>query len=146
MKVYLNKFMTYSEIHRLHKEGLSISKISKTLNLNWRTVSKYLSMDEKEYEAFVFKQANRPKLLLPYEGFVYERLDLFEDTTAAQMHDWLKEHHPDFPEVSQKTVFNFVSWVRKKYQLPTMPPRDSLVRYRNLPMANKYKLILDSTI
>lgn len=123
MKVYLNKFMTYSEIHRLHKEGLSISKISKTLNLNWRTVSKYLSMDEKEYEAFVFKQANRPKLLLPYEGFVYERLDLFEDTTAAQMHDWLKEHHPDFPEVSQKTVFNFVSWVRKKYQLPTMPPQ-----------------------
>lgn len=34
------------------------------------------------------------------------------------MHDWLKEHHSDFPKVSQKTVFNFVFWVREKHRLP----------------------------
>jgi hypothetical protein len=35
----------------------------------------------------------------------------------ANWYDWLKEHHPDFPSVSQKTVFNFVAWVRQKYHL-----------------------------
>jgi len=34
------------------------------------------------------------------------------------MHDWLKEHHPDFPAVSQKTIFNFVLSVRRKYNIP----------------------------
>ena len=33
------------------------------------------------------------------------------------MHDWLKEHFTDFPAASARTVFNFVMWVRQKYQL-----------------------------
>src|SRR5699024_9031980 len=96
----------------------SISKISEYLVLNRRTVSKYLSMSEQEYEAFLISQSQRGKKLLPYEVFVKERLEQFRDTPAAQMHDWLKEHHPDFPKVSQKTVFNFVFWVREKHRLP----------------------------
>lgn len=41
----------------------------------------------------------------------------YPETSAAQMHDWLKEHYPDFPAVDSKTVFNFVCWVRQKYHL-----------------------------
>lgn len=118
MNVYLAKFMTYFEIHRMHREGHSKSMISELLSLNRRTVSKYLSMSEEEYEAFLMKQASRGKKLLPFEDFVKKRLEEHRNTPAAQMHDWLKEHFSDFPEVSQKTVFNFVSWVRKKHQLP----------------------------
>jgi transposase len=120
MNVYLAKFMTYFEIHRMHREGYSNSKISEFLVLNRRTVSKYLSMSEAEYEEFLIKQTNREKKLLPFEDFVRQRLEEFRNTPAAQMHDWLKENHPDFPVVSQKTVFNFVSWVRKKHQLPVV--------------------------
>lgn len=120
MNVYLAKFMTYFEIHRMHREGYSNSKISEFLVLNRRTVSKYLSMSEAEYEEFLIKQTNREKKLLPFEDFVRQRLEEFRNTPAAQMHDWLKENHPDFPIVSQKTVFNFVSWVRKKHQLPVV--------------------------
>jgi transposase len=118
MNVYLAKFMTYYEIHRMHREGHSISKISEYLVLNRRTVSKYLSMVEQEYEEFLTRQSNRQKKLLPYEDFVRQRLEKFRDTPAAQMHDWLKEYYPDFPVASQKTVFNFVSWVREKHRLP----------------------------
>jgi len=118
MNVHLAKFMTYYEIHRLSRSGQSISKISLYLGLNRRTVTKYLSMSEQEYEAFLTQQSNRQKILLDYEGFVKERLEKYRDTSAAQMHDWLKEHHPELPKVSQKTVFNFVSWVREKHQLP----------------------------
>jgi hypothetical protein len=34
------------------------------------------------------------------------------------MHDWLKENFEDLPKVSPKTVFNFVSWVRNRHNLP----------------------------
>lgn len=120
MNVYLAKFMTYYEIHRMHREGHSISQISRYLVMNRRTVTKYLSMSEADYEEFLIKQSDRKKILLPYESFVKKHLDPFRDTTAAQMHDWLKEHDPDLPNVSQKTVFNFVSWVRDKYRLPVI--------------------------
>ncbi len=36
------------------------------------------------------------------------------------MHDWLKEHYVDFPKVNPKTVFNFVHWVRDRYNLPVL--------------------------
>ena len=118
MNVYLAKFMTYYEIHRMHQQGHSISQILQFLVINRRTVSKYLSMSEQEYEAFLVSQSERGKVLLPYESFVKERLKVYPDTSAAQMHDWLKEHHTDFPLVSPKTVFNFVAWVRDKHRLP----------------------------
>lgn len=108
MNVYLAKFMTYFEIHRLHREGLSIRQISSYLVLNRRTVIRYLSMSEQQYESFLVQQSDRKKILLPYEDFVKERLEKFQDTSAAQMHDWLKEHFDDLPAVSPKTVFNRV--------------------------------------
>lgn len=124
MNVYLAKFIMYYEVHRMHLEGHSMPQISDHLGLNRRTVSRYLSMSEQDYESFLNKQSDRKKILLPYESFIKERLEQFEETPAAQMHDWLKEHHPDFPKVSQKTVFNFVHWVRNKYNIPKVrPPR-----------------------
>ncbi|MBW3545809.1 MAG: IS21 family transposase, partial [Bacteroidetes bacterium] len=110
--------MLYFQLHRLRQQGHSVSQISHQLELNRRTVKKYLSMDEAQYEAFLSSQADRKKILLPYEGFIKERLELYSDTSAAQMHDWLKEHYADFPQVSAKTVFNFVAWVRDKHHLP----------------------------
>ena len=122
MNVYLAKLMMYHEVHRMSREGYSTSKISQYLVLNRRTVARYLSMSEQEYEAFLIEQVDRKKVLLPYENFVKDRLERFQDTSAAQMHDWLKECCPDFPQVSQKTVFNFVHWVRDKYNLPRIKP------------------------
>ncbi len=120
MNVHLAKLLMYFEIHRMQREGHSISHISEHLAVNRRTVSKYLSMSEKDYEAFLDRKSDRKKILLPYEDFVKERLEEFRDTSAAQIHDWLKEHFADFPVVSPKTVFNFVCWVREKHRLPVV--------------------------
>lgn len=88
MNVYLAKFMTYYEIHRLcHLEGRSVSWISQHLVLNRRTVKKYLTMDEQDYEQLLIRQSNRSKKLDAYEGFVRNRLESHRDTTSAQMHD-----------------------------------------------------------
>jgi transposase len=112
----------------MKRDGRSISKISEALNCNRRTVKKYLEMEDQEFESFLSAQSSRGKLLLPYEAFVRDRLEMYRDTPAAQMHDWLKEHHQDFPQVNQKTVFNFVRWVRHKYNLPyEHPVRDYMV-------------------
>jgi hypothetical protein len=74
-------------------------------------------MSEADFESFMERQSNRTKALHSYEGFVQSRLQMFPDTPAAQMHDWLKEQYGNI-EASPRTVFNFVAWVRQKYHLP----------------------------
>ena len=111
----------YHEIQRMNREGFSISQISRIVLLDWRTVKHYLSMSEAEFDLFISGQPERKKELQSCEGFVHAKLTLYPDTSAAQMHDWLKEHFSHLEAVSPKTVFNFVVWVRQKYNLPKIP-------------------------
>ena len=118
MNAYLAKFMMYYEIQKRHRDNQSISQISEFLVLNRRTVARYLAMSEQQYETFLLQRSDRKKELLPYDAFVKCRLELHPDTSCAQMQDLLKERYVDFPQVSAKTVFNFVNWIRSKYHLP----------------------------
>jgi len=111
----------YHEIHKLQRLGFGISKISRHLRCNFRTVQKYLNMGEQEYEQFLINSSKRNKKLDCYETFVKCKLIDYPDSTTAQLHDWLKEHHPDFPEVSPRTVFNFVMFLRQKHNIPLEP-------------------------
>lgn len=122
MTAYLSKLIMYHEIQRMNREGFSISQISRAVLLDWRTVKHYLSMSETDYDLFICGQPERKKDLQPCESFVHGKLKLYPDTSAAQMHDWLKEHFSHLGAVSPKTVFNFVAWVRQKYNLPKTPP------------------------
>ncbi len=133
MNVHLAKLIMYYEIHRMCREGHSISQISNYLVLNRRTISKYLAMSEQEYEDFLRSQENRKKVLGPYEKFIKERLEQYPETSAAQMHDWLKEFYSDFPQASQKTVFNFVHWVRDKHNVPRIKPQRDYTPVEELP-------------
>ncbi len=119
-----NNWFMYYELIKLKNLGFSKAKIASFTGIDPRTVSKYLQMDEQEYEQFLY-HSQRPKLLDGYEDFVFNRLKKYQDTSTAQIHDWLKEHHLDFPKVSPRTVFNFVMYVRQKYNLPVeLPIRD----------------------
>lgn len=114
-KKTIGAWIMYHEVQRLQLEGLSHSAIAILLAMNRRTVVKYAAMSEASYEAFLLRKDNRTKLLSSYESFVRERLTSHPAASAAQIHDWLKEHHKTFPVTSVKTVYNFVMAVRQKY-------------------------------
>ena len=122
MNQYLNKLIMYHEIHKMKREGFSQSKISQYLVVNRRTVNRILSMDVPQYEAFLESISQRSKELSIYEDWVKDKLEIYQDTSAAQMQDWLLENFPKFPNVSSKTVYNFVMWVRQKYHIPQTRP------------------------
>ena len=117
MNYYLNKLMTYHQVHQMEREGFSIQKIAEYLVMDWRTAKRLLSLTEQEYLIEQEKIPGRKRSLETYEQFVRDRLLLHPSTPAAQMHDWLKEHHDSFPAVSPKTVFNFVHSIRVKYNI-----------------------------
>ncbi|MHC5309981.1 transposase [Myroides sp. LJL116] len=118
MNQYYSKIIMYKEVHQMKREGFSIRFIAKHLELNWRTTKRLLTLNEQEFEHELENSKNRKRSLEVYTEFVKEKLTTFSDTSAAQMHDWLKEHYSDFPKVNQKTVYNFIMWVRATYNIP----------------------------
>lgn len=115
----IGNWIMYHEIQRLLRAGYKISQIANYLVADSRTVKKYADMTESEYEAFLLKKTIRTKTLNSYEEFVKNRLLACPGASSAQILDWLKEHHRDFPAVSVKTVYNFVMGIRQKFGIPT---------------------------
>ena len=118
MSKLMHLLIMYHEIQRLKRDGFSVAWISREVVLNRRTVKKYLTMSEEEFLEYKHRQLNRKKLLEPYEDYVQSRLEDCPQASSAQVHDWLKEHFDDFARVNEKTVFNFVLYVRDKYGIP----------------------------
>ena len=114
----IHKWIMYWEIHKLQFKGMTPSQIASRLGLDTRTVKKLLNMSEKDYEDHQLKLMHRCKKLALYEDFVKKRIEGCPQASSAQVHDWLKECHPDFPKTSPKTVYNFTTYVRNLYGLP----------------------------
>jgi transposase len=128
----VNNWIMYHEIHKLNRMGFSASRIAMYLGMDVRTIRKYLKMTEAQYDQHILP-SDRKKILSPYESFVARNLEEYPETSTAQIHDWLKEHHPDLPEVTPRTVFNFVMFIRQKYNIPYEPAIRSFFPVQELP-------------
>ncbi len=136
----LNYWMMYHEIHKLKRLGFSNARIARYLVMDTRSVGKLLKMSEADFEAYLAKQYSRSKVLAPYEEFVKNKLTQFEDTSAAQMFDWLKEHHPDLPHVSVRTAYNFVMYVRQKHNIPVVKADRTYFPVEELPYGDQAQI------
>ena len=77
-----------------------------------------VSVDEAGRVRTEFDSINRKGFKLErYTDFIVERLKMYQDTPAAQVHDLLKEHYLDFPAVSPKIVYKYVMKIRKEHGL-----------------------------
>ena len=97
--------------------GLSKAQIARELGIDVKTVRHYLRMSYEEFKASESYKRMYIKVLDPYEGKVFEWLDAHPDLSASQIHDWLRERYEALPKVNGKTVFNFVKYVRAKYNI-----------------------------
>jgi len=77
---------------------------------------RYLKMSIEEFSEFVSNYGTRAKKLDEYEEFVKSLLDKHSDFSAPQIQDRLIEAFPEI-SVSDKTVYNFVMDVRKKFKI-----------------------------
>jgi len=136
----LNNWIMYHEIHKLHRLGFSNPKIAGYLVLDTRTVKKYPLMTEEDYENYLLKGQYRSKVLSPYETFAREKSDQFPETSAAQIHDRLKEHHPEFPHTNPRTVYNFVMFVRQKHNIPIVKVSREYFPIEELPYGEQAQI------
>lgn len=110
----MKRWHMYMQIHSMKNQGFSKRQVAEKLELNYRTVTKYLSMTPEEFEQKILNRERRRNLGL-YEGVVSDWLKQHPDMTAAQVLDWLKEHYQ--VKVSERSTRRFVENIRKKYDI-----------------------------
>ena len=136
-KKTIGDWIMYHEIKQLLRQEHSFSSVAQITGIDRRTVKKYDSMSEAEYTAFLENKESRTRLLIAYEAFVKDRLLDVPAASAAQVHDWLKEHHPLLPKTSPKTVYNFVMAIRHKYNIALENPGRDFFIVDQLPYAQQ---------
>ena len=107
----------WHKVRELQSKGLNKTQIGRYLGVDRSTVRRYLRTSEEE---FIRKQNFHREYELKlgkYEEYVRSTLEEYPYISAARMHDWLRESYPDFPQVCDKTVFNFVDRIRRKYEI-----------------------------
>ena len=98
-------------------EGKTYSQISTMTGRNYRTIKKYIEMDDFNEQHHKAKRPNKSDILRPII-----RKWLIEDQsrhrkqrhTAKRIFDRLKEEHPDILKVSDRTVRNIVKEEKEK--------------------------------
>ena len=101
----MKRWHMYYTIHSMKNEGFSKRQIAAKQGLDFRTVSKYLSMTSEEFNEKVLNKQRQRNLEL-YEGIVTGWLKQHPDMSAAQIFDWLKEHYQ--VSVAERTTRRFV--------------------------------------
>ena len=109
----------WSKINELSRQSMSQMQIAMKLSISRDTVRRYQPMNEKELTELISREILRWKSKLEaFEGFIKQLLQDCPFLSAAQIHDRLKEHFPELPEVSERTVYNTVRLVREREELP----------------------------
>lgn len=114
----LKKYLMWYEIKELFSDGLNKTQIGQSLGLHRQTVSKYLSMSEAEFITSESYDRHYACKLDPYKSYVIKELGKWPFLSAPQVHDRLKENFASLPQVTSKTVFNFVNRIRLSHNLP----------------------------
>ena len=113
----LKKLVMWYKVKELKSKGLNKTQIARCLGINRNTVRKYQSMSESEFMNSQSYRRNYNHKLDPYEDFVHKSLDSHPYLSSSQIRDWLREQYEDFPDVGQKTVYNYVQYIRRKYHI-----------------------------
>ena len=140
----LKKLVMWYKVKELKSKGLNKTQIARCLGINRNTVRKYQSMSESEFMNSQSYRRNYNHKLDPYEDFVHKSLDSHPYLSSSQIRDWLREQYEDFPDVGQKTVYNYVHTSVANIISPSVSGMVTVNTRSNQtqPMENTLKLIL----
>ena len=111
------------KVKELLSQNYKVCQIARILGLHRHTVSKYKAMREEEFLQSGSYDRHYSHKLDGYALYVETELRAHPYLSAPQIHDRLKENFTDLPEVSPKTVFNFVEHIRITHSLPKSSER-----------------------
>lgn len=105
---------------------------------------KFWDMTPDEYKQFLEELETRSKKLDSFESEIVRWLRKYPDLSAAQILDWLQEHHPGL-EVAESTVRNLVRGLRLEYSIPKVMRIRQYEAVEELPIGRQMQVDFGET-
>lgn len=112
--VKLDKF---AKIKEQKLKGFNKSQVSRTLELDYKTVTKYWNMTNEEYINCTKQSKSRDKKIDKYKDIILDWIKEYRDISTAQIQDWLLERYSEL-DFKDRTLRLYVSNLRSKYNFP----------------------------
>ena len=113
----MTDWMSYGEIQEYKRKGFKISHVSRKLNLDRKTVTKYWNMSLEEYSNLALITKTRYKKVEKHENKLVEWLQKYPDISSAQLYDWMLEQYGGL-DFKERTLRLYVADIREKYKIP----------------------------
>lgn len=128
--VKLDKF---AKIKEKKLKGFNKSQVSRNLNLDYKTVTKYWDMTNEEYINCTKKSKSRDKKVDRYKNIILDWIKEYRDISTAQIQDWLLERYDEL-DFKDRTLRLYVSNLRSEYNLPKSVSNRQYEAVPELPM------------
>jgi len=133
----------YQELQQLKEMGLNKSQVQRKLSIDWKTVDRYWEVTPDEF-AEIRRNNKRTKKLKKYEDQIVKWLQEHPDMSSSQIHDWLKEHYPDY-QGKERTLRRYVSSLRTQHNIKKPIIQRQYQAVDELPMAYQAQIDLGFT-
>ena len=109
------KYTLWNNVLDLRSRGLNITRTAQRLGIYRDTVRHLQHLSSEE----LFQECRNIRLckLHAYEQEVVSFLTCFPSISSSRVHDYLRESHPDLPRICEKTVYNYMQFIRRKYHI-----------------------------
>lgn len=114
----IKKYLMWSKINQLKREGHSISKIKMLTGYDRKTIRKYLGMTEEEFRSRGCCVRRYGSRLDKYRDFILTRLRSYPFLSSAAIHAQLRMSFSNLEQFNQKTVYNYVQRLRDEENIP----------------------------
>lgn len=114
----IKKYLMWSKINELKREGHSISRIKKLTGYDRKTIRKYLGMTEEEFRSRGCCVRRYGSRLDKYRDFILTRLRSYPFLSSAAIHAQLRMSFSNLEQFNQKTVYNYVQRLREEENIP----------------------------
>lgn len=128
--VKLDKF---AKIKEQRLKGFNKSQVSRNLELDYKTVTKYWNMTNEEYINCTKQSKSRNKKVDKYKDIILDWIKEYRDISTAQIQDWLLERYDEL-DFKDRTLRLYVSNLRSKYNLPKEVSMRQYEAVQELPM------------
>lgn len=112
------ELILWSKIAELRSKKLTAPQVAQVLRISRHTARRLYNLSEEELLQRQKRRSGRTRLLTAYETFIVSLLEFYPYYTSIQIQERLKVEFSDMPPVCEKTVFNFIKHIRKKYDIP----------------------------
>ena len=119
-KFRLKRWNMFAEIKKYKSRGLNKSQVQRILKINYKTVDKYWNMTSEKFEKLTEAAKIRVKRIDKYKEQILNWIKEFNDISAAQIYDWLKEDYGNL-NFKDRTLRLYINNLRDKYKIPKAP-------------------------